>query len=189
MERFFAAISAAVVCASPVYAQSVVDKIESLATNQGLYGNTIPARSFPRAFTEVCIVNGAVLSDQNEANGSTAGGNCQPGEIGWVIEREERVAASWTDAKMACTRANMRLPELFEWQYSCLNAEAFGLFDMVGAGSEWGSNTPVAMSWGEGTFFGTAVPTYGMRSCVDGTWGEAAGSNDRVVALEFRCAR
>ncbi|ETX08737.1 MAG: hypothetical protein ETSY2_03630 [Candidatus Entotheonella gemina] len=52
---------------------------------------------------------------------------CLPGDIGWIIEADERPMESWEMAKAECLKFGMRLPEPFEFLFSCTNAEGFGL--------------------------------------------------------------
>ncbi|MEO0972372.1 MAG: hypothetical protein AAFX85_04695 [Pseudomonadota bacterium] len=184
--KFGAGLALFLLTAASASAQSVVEKIESLTTNAGLYGNQIPSGSFPRPYTEICVVGGAIRNDQNPAGADTDSGNCRPGFAGWVIEQDERVAQTWTEARMDCLADQMRLPELFEWQFSCFDASAFGLAGMVD-NNEWAGNTATPMT-NVGTF-GAAVPVIGDGSCFTGNWGSAAFSIGNEITLAYRCAR
>jgi hypothetical protein len=74
----------------------------SLSPNTGQYSNQIPRREHSEAYTEVCFRDGTVESDQHTSGESTNGGNCAPGDIGWIIERDERPAKCWDVAKAEC---------------------------------------------------------------------------------------
>jgi hypothetical protein len=180
-----AALSLGLLMTNGASAQSVVEKIESLTANAGIYGNRIPNATFPRAYTEICIVGGGVLSDQHQSGESTEGGNCRPGFTGWVIEQDEREAETWAQAKIDCLIDDMRLPEVFEWQYSCSDATAFGLTGMVD-NNEWASNTVTPMTYAG---FGSAVPVVGNGSCSSGNWGSAAYSSGQQILQAYRCVR
>lgn len=115
---------------------------KSQSFSEGMYNNRIVNQSFSRAYTEVCFKNGESLRDLHPDGGSTLGGNCIPGDRGFVIEQKRRVntrseSVSWTKAKANCLKDGMRLPEIFELQYSCINKEDFEITEM----------TPVEGSW------------------------------------------
>ncbi|MEO0972993.1 MAG: hypothetical protein AAFX85_07845 [Pseudomonadota bacterium] len=103
------------------------------------YGNTIPDRSFPVPYTEICLRGEAFEFDVHEAGEGTHGGNCSPGSMGWVIARTESTARSWHDAVDACRAHGMRLPAVLEWQLSCQNAENYRLLDITHE-PEWAAN-------------------------------------------------
>lgn len=84
-----------------------------LTANAGLYGNTIADITPPNAYTEICVKNGDVFFDIHAAAEPTAGGNCLPGDTGWIIERFERdagTALSWTNARMECLKDGCACP-------------------------------------------------------------------------------
>ena len=97
-----------------------------ISANLGQYGNRIPDRTFPFAYTEVCFKNGNTLSDRHlGANESTSGGSCVSGDVGYVIEVNERSISGdttwrWTGAKEFCLRDGMRLPEPLSFSYLVL---------------------------------------------------------------------
>lgn len=157
--------------------------------NAGLYSNTIADFSPPNAFTEVCVKGGGVLFDIRAAGEPTAGGNCVPGDTGWIIERSERNDAGgvpWVEARMDCLRDGMRLPEPFEWQFSCFNDSDFAMIDMK-SGSEWGSNSVTLTS--ASSFVGIEVPVLGIESCIRGRNASIANITGTSGTAGYRCVR
>ncbi|MEM8995610.1 MAG: hypothetical protein AAGF23_12565, partial [Acidobacteriota bacterium] len=119
----------------------------SASANQGLYSNTIAAFSPPLDYSEVCFKADGLQVDIHMAGESTDGGNCVPGDIGFVIERTERdqsATVPWTQARANCLMDGMRLLEPFEWLIACENATAFNVQEMAGGLGlrEWASNSP-----------------------------------------------
>ena len=84
---------------------------EGASANQGLYDNRIPDFTPPNAYTEVCIKSGSLMADVHMISESPVGGNCEPGDLGWLVERDERLAATWARARLSCLLDGMRLPE------------------------------------------------------------------------------
>ena len=85
----------------------------SVTANLGMYRNTIVDFAPPNAYTEICIKAGAVQFDIHAALESTQGGDCLPGDVGWIIERLERdlgAQVSWSSARLECLKDGMRLP-------------------------------------------------------------------------------
>lgn len=157
-----------------------------LTANSGLYGNTIADFSPPLAYTEVCFKGGAVAFDVHATGETTAGGNCVPGDIGWIIERFERGGEedfSWTEARAACLMFGMRLLEPFEWQFSCDNAGTFQLSNMIN-GLEWVSNTATLL---ETTT--VAAPLFGKTNCLSAERGVIGNTNDNQSRHLMRCGR
>ncbi|MDA8021282.1 MAG: hypothetical protein MPN21_27930 [Thermoanaerobaculia bacterium] len=159
----------------------------SVTGNLGLYGNTIAEMSPPNAYTEICIKGGTVLSDIHAGSESTAGGNCLPGDAGWIIERFERNSGApefWESARLECLKDGMRLPEVFEWKVACGDAALFALANMVD-NVEWSANATISVG-GAGGVFATSL---GNGSC---NWGSPSTvSNDSGNASDnhYRCAR
>ena len=160
----------------------------SLSPNTGQYSNQIPRGNPPAAFTEICFMDGAVESDQHSSAESTNGGNCAPGDIGWIIERDERAPKCWDAAKAECLKAGMRLPEPFEFHYSCRNTATFGLNAMTG-NYEWATNSafPIADSV-RGSGLGATM--IGNLGCGNATWEWVGRSDaDQCDSRAFRCAQ
>ena len=162
-----------------------VDVLRSQTANSGLYDNRIANFTPPNDYTEVCIVAGAVLNDQNPGGSSPVGGNCDPGNIGWLVEREERSALVWEAARMECLKDSMRLPEPFEWKYGCANAALLGLDSMIND-YEWASNFAVHQSDSD-NHVGATV--FGLGACDVGSWGEVARSDGGEATFTYRCVR
>lgn len=160
---------------------------QGVTANSGFYSNTIVDFSPPNAFTEVCFKAGSVSFDIHASGESTTGGNCLPGDTGWVLERFERPVDSWTAARAACRLDDMRLPEPFEWQFSCENSGLFALDDMAD-GWEWASNTSLQLlnSNGVPTVVATMAGNGGCKFLSTGLIGD---SNGVSIAIEIRCAR
>lgn len=153
----------------------------------GLYDNRIPDVTPPEPYSEVCFKSGSVLSDVHTISESTAGGSCVPGDLGWIIERDQRTAAAWDAARVECLLIGMRLPEPFEWRISCVDAPTFGLNDMTGDW-EWASNValPIRSPTGSASA-GVGASTFGSVNCASGSnsWiGNSVHANNQH---SFRC--
>jgi len=158
----------------------------SVTANSGMYNNRIPESSFPNNYTEICYKSGSRLNDQHVGGQSTAGGNCLPGDVGFVIEQNERAANYWEQAKDLCLRDNMRLPEPFEYKLACVNATTFGLNSMTG-NWEWASNFALPIL--DSTNNALAVGVMGTSGCGYSavSWvGTSTGVQDSYA---FRCVR
>lgn len=163
--------------------------VQSTAFNgqdgSGLYGNTIVEITPPAAFTEVCFKNGSVVTDSHSVSESTAGGNCLPGDLGWVIEQDERSAETWASARVECLLHGMRLPEIFEWHYSCTSAAVFNLNGMTDSW-EWASNSTEVLT---SSRTGEGVTIAGDGSCLDSYWGWVSNTDGDNHMYTFRCVR
>ncbi|MCB9687503.1 MAG: hypothetical protein H6738_04350 [Alphaproteobacteria bacterium] len=104
----------------------------------GRYTNVIAQTTLAVDFLEVCFVGGLELEDVHAGGGSTAGGNCVPGDVGFLVESTARAAEVWPSARGACIAEGMRLPEVWEALYLANNAARFG-FTYTG----WAGNTLV----------------------------------------------
>ncbi|MCB1034121.1 MAG: hypothetical protein KDD47_09845 [Acidobacteria bacterium] len=150
-----------------------------------LYDNRIPDLTPDQAYSEVCFKDGRVQVDSHPVAEATAGGSCEPGDLGWIIEKDERPAATWEAARVQCLLRGMRLPEPFEWRLSCVEAEAFGLHDMVG-NWEWASNAPTPWVEANGVS-GTSVSAFGSSGCGHGTQSWLGSSDNAAETRTFRC--
>ncbi|MCB9684653.1 MAG: hypothetical protein H6735_06435 [Alphaproteobacteria bacterium] len=166
-----------------VQATPLTDAYASLV-GEGGYTNTIVAMSFLDPYTEVCWVGGAQQFDQHPAGGSTAGGNCPPGAVGFVMEQDVRPQETWAEARSTCIAQGMRLPQPFEWLLVCPDALTLGLNDTANAPTtQWISNQPVDSGAG-----GLTVSTAGSNpNCTVVSAIQIADGQNR--AREFRCAR
>lgn len=170
-----------------VFVSSAQAQNDSLTANNGLYSNRIPNFSPPNAYTEVCFKNGSVLNDQHAVGGSTLGGYCAPGATGWIIEQDERPAEPWEMAKAACLLDGMRLPEPFEFKYSCKNAGAFGLDNITG-NHEWATNSAIVFS--NAGSEGVAAIRIGESGCAHGSFDWVAlHAIPLEGTLSFRCVK
>ncbi len=164
--------------------------VRSLTAKAGLYSNTIADLSPTQAFTEICFKAGAMHFDIHVAGESTTGGNCLPGDTGWIIDRFEResgAAQDWTSARALCLMDGMRLPEPFEIQLTCDNADMFAVSDLLDD-EEWATNEVSTLFTGSGGR-GEIATTLPAGSC-DGLFFRWVGrsSNDREK-VQFRCVR
>lgn len=131
----------------------------SVTANNGLYANRIPLIRLAVPYSEICFKNGQMRFDLHNSGGSTRGGNCRPGNVGWIIEQTERgLDNSWSDARRQCLEQGMRLPEPFEWQVSCDYAEDLNITGMT-VGAEWASNSAFVSDLSNNV--GAASPTMG----------------------------
>ncbi len=161
---------------------------EGVSANNGLYGNRIVDFSPPLAFTEVCIVGGSISVDIHAMGETTNGGNCVPGDVGWVMERNQRAPATWEAARMECLLNEMRLPETFEFIYSCVEDATLGLNDMTGD-DEWASNSAIS-SFSTGGVRGMVVPSVGLNACDRGDrYWVARSDGVGGESIPFRCVR
>jgi|GEM_PF-5834224 len=163
----------------------------SLTGNSGLYSNVISDFVPPLSYTEVCFKDGMVLSDVHTLSESPSGGSCEPGDTGWIIERLERAssaAMAWVNARAECLRDGMRLPEYFEWHYTCNNAGLFGVSDMTD-NFEWVSNEASVIDTDANGLAGNAVGVQGSGSCGHAGFGFASRTNSAIDSFQFRCAR
>ncbi|MCB1056853.1 MAG: hypothetical protein KDD11_15240 [Acidobacteria bacterium] len=163
----------------------------SNASANGLYGNRIPDITPPNAYSEVCFKAGSTMSDVHSVSEPTAGGNCLPGDIGWIIERDERdsgTSASWEEARASCLQDGLRLPEPFEFYFTCTNAVAFGILDLTDD-FEWSSNLAFPASTGSTSGIGSPIiGGTGGASCDRGTFGWLGRSGGAGIPNPFRCA-
>lgn len=164
----------------------------TLSPNIGLYSNRIPDLSHSASYVEVCFKGGAILNDQHLGGGATSGGNCLPGDVGWIIETGERSARTWEMAKAHCLAYGLRLPEPFEFKYCCKEAGPLGMADMTDAW-EWAGNTAMLVTHNAGGCVydrhGLAAPLFGSGGCNFSVIGWVAVNNGEESSYPFRCAR
>ena len=166
--------------------QSAVQTLRSMSANQGHYSNQIAAEAPALPYTEVCFDGSGWLSDSHPGGESPVGGQCSPGDIGWMIEHQERGPRTWSEAKAACLRDGMRLPEPFEFKVSCQNALSFGLAEMAN-NDEVVSNTAHYV-W-TGVHLALAVPRLGDGSCSRGKPVIIGDEGGGESLTDFRCVR
>ncbi|PIV32014.1 hypothetical protein COS33_00130 [Candidatus Wolfebacteria bacterium CG02_land_8_20_14_3_00_37_12] len=105
---------------------------------------------------------------------------------GYCIEKNERVAEHWEDAKYTCANAGKRLSEPFEWKFACQNAETLGLSAMTG-NWEWASNFSLPLYDVNSSGVGSSV--FGSSGCGYATWGWVGYNTGNEASLAFRCVR
>lgn len=153
-------------------AATPAQRIASLTTRGGLYSNTIPSVTVTVDAAEVCWSGGVRDYDILAAGASTVGGNCAPGDLGFVIELQERTPAVWFEAMETCTAEGMRLPEVFEFQVACDLATGLGAAGWTDD-NEWVSNVPDVET----------VPMGGSGSCIQVN----RGGVGTPIGVPFRC--
>ena len=183
----------AVIAALPaaVSGQSAVpaaETLRSMSANNGMYSNRIADFTPPAPYSEVCFVDGAVQTDIHAVSEPPTGGNCEPGDVGWMMERDERSSVLWETARAECLMAGMRLPEPFEWKFSCKNEALFGLNDMTGS-LEWASNFVTHQSEVTSGTNGIGAATLGGELCADGSWSWIATGSGVETTVPYRCVR
>jgi hypothetical protein len=158
-----------------------------ISANSGLYENRILDFVPSLPYSEICFKSGQVFGDIHVNSESTQGGNCLPGDLGWVIERNERSADTWREARVECLLQGMRLPEIFEFQYSCSHAASYGLNAMTDDW-EWSSNSTIPTRIN--TNNGVVTTTAGTPTCnhASPAW---LGTSDSGFSdsLAYRCLR
>lgn len=108
------------------------------------------------------------------------------GDLGFCIEKADRVAAQFEDARQDCAANGKRLPEPAEWKFAC-DAAPTGLVDMNDS-YEWASNFPVPLLFST-TNLGIAVPTAGYTTCSHLNWSWIGNIVATTASLEYRCVR
>jgi hypothetical protein len=163
--------------------------VSGITANAGLYGNQIVDFSPPLPYVEVCFLDGGIEFDIHVNGGdSTEGGDCTPGDRGWVIEREARAATYWEEARAECLLSEMRLLEPFEFLVSCRRAQSLGLIGMTG-GWEWVGNEAHLLT--PDAIHGLAAGIVGFAGCDHAEKGWIARSDqvDGSAVVQFRCGR
>jgi hypothetical protein len=157
----------------------------SITANNGQYDNRIPEGSFPNNYTEICFKDGTTKYDIHVGGENTDGGNCLPGDVGFVIEQNERSANYWEQAKADCLKDGMRLPEPFEFKYACVNASTFVLNDMTN-NWEWASNFALPV-YDSNSGVGAAL--MGDSVCSYAYWHWVGTSDGSQASDAFRCVK
>ncbi len=152
--------------------------------NSGLYNNRIPDFTPPQPYSEICFKAGSVQSDIHAISESPAGGLCEPGDLGWIIERDERTAATWEAARVQCLLQGMRLPEPFEWRVSCVDAATFGLNDMTG-NAEWASNAAIPLVTTSSVGIGATI--FGFSTCSSASFSWVGRGTPSSESEAYRC--
>jgi hypothetical protein len=152
----------------------------------------------PKAYIEICFKNRGMLIDNHNASENTRGGNCIPGDTGYIIEKDIRNNGQnlpWTKARVDCIKDGMRLPELFEIQNACYES----MLNKVGGNAnwEWASNFPDSgeryLNLGSGEYSDGSTASVIQSRCWDGGFERivsGAGSTPTGErGASYRCAR
>lgn len=156
------------------------------SSGPGIYNNRIVLMTPAQPFSEVCFKQGSIFGDIHVSSESSAGGNCLPGDVGYIIERNQRTAARWENAQVQCLLDGMRLPETFEWLYSCYNAATFGLNEMVGDW-EWASSVSIPLY--ANNISRISVSKAGLSGCSFGSFDSVAQGNGAASIFPYHCVR
>jgi len=105
---------------------------------------------------------------------------------GYCIEKNERAAQHWEDAKYTCANAGKRLSEPFEWKFACQNAGTLGLSAMTD-NWEWASNVSLPVYSGGAT--GVGSPVFGSSGCNYAFWNWLGDNTGAENSNAFRCVR
>ena len=89
---------------------------------------------------------------------------------GFCIEKAERTAASWLDARETCLAAEKRLPEPAEFQSACNQAATLSLSNMTDDW-EWASNFARDFAFESTYRYGVGTPRMGNPGCNRGSIG------------------
>ena len=160
--------------------------VRSFSANNGLYSNRITDMTPPNPYTEICFKGGSMLADIHVVSEDPTGGQCEPGDTGWIVERDERPggAVAWDEARAQCLLSGMRLLEPFEYRVSCRNAGPFGINDMVDD-YEYSSNSAQFSPTSPGSI---STGILGGGSCDFGTLRFVANSTGGSDTASYRCA-
>lgn len=105
---------------------------------------------------------------------------------GYCIEKNERSALHWEEAREACSGLGKRLPEFGEWSYACRNAT--GLNGMLDTSWEWTSNSTTPVETINGHLIVSVAG--GAGTCTSGSYDTVASWNGASQqARPFRCVR
>lgn len=107
-------------------------------------------------------------------------------QFGFCIEKNERAAQEWEDAKDTCLAAKKRLPEPAEWKFAC--DIGTGLNSMTN-NREWASNFGKLDIWDSSNVRAVTVPAVGDGSCKKTTWGSVMNTGGSTSSHNFRCVR
>ena len=164
-----------------------------MAMSSSFYDNKIPDFTHTEPYTEVCFKRGTTLVDLHLDKGSTGAGLCRPGDIGFIIEKNLRLKASWFEAKQTCLQMGMRMANPYEWQLACKHASKWEISNMQ-SGWEWASNTAyplyneVKRNRGVGVaVFGKPPTVAGKAQCEASEWRWAAYLSGYRSSYPFRC--
>lgn len=107
------------------------------------------------------------------------------GTTGFCIEKDQRTAATWELARMACAGVNKRLPEPWEWKYVCKNPPS-GVVNMTNDW-EWASN--FALPVYNGGASGVVAAIFGSGGCAYANWSWVGYYTSSENSNSFRCVR
>lgn len=106
--------------------------------------------------------------------------------VGFCIEKTERAAQTWENARVACAAAGKRLPEPWEWKYVCNNAGTLGVSTMTD-NWEWASNFALPMY--NDSFYGVSAAMFGGGGCAYASWDSVGYATSDEASHSFRCVR
>lgn len=111
-------------------------------------------------------------------------------DFGFCIEKDQRAAQEWEDAKHACLQDGKRLPEPAEFKYACDSVS--GLNNMTD-GYEWITNFGKFENYRTGSsgtnYRGILIAAGGNGACYRSAFGSAMHSTITAASVAFRCVR
>lgn len=109
---------------------------------------------------------------------------------GYCIEKSERSAALWEEARQTCFAAGKRLPEPGEWKYACGLAGGLSISNMTDDW-EWASNFPIPIMDNSNGYVGQGLDALvmGDGACNKGIVVEVATYGTGSASMPYRCVR
>jgi hypothetical protein len=108
--------------------------------SNGEYTNKIPDATPPNAYSEICFKGGTTKYDNHSSSETTQGGNCVPGDPGFVIEKNTRGKANHDEARFSCVSLGMRLPEMDEFSFAMKHASEAGINATTTNSTSWNTD-------------------------------------------------
>lgn len=105
---------------------------------------------------------------------------------GYCIEKDQRSAATWEEARQTCATIGARLPEPGEYKYACKNPPT-GLTNMTND-FEWASNYPLNI-YSDSSFGGVGAAVAGGGGCTYLTFGAIGANPGSEGSAPFRCVK
>jgi hypothetical protein len=138
----------------------------------------------PHAITTKCntTTEAYVMIPFDTANPTDTSG------VGFCIEKDERSADTWENARNTCASLNKRLPEPAEFKLACTFATALGLNNMTNS-FEWESNFTFPIQFISGSTAAMGAADGGNGNCAMMSYGFVGSSGSSADSIAFRCVR
>jgi len=108
--------------------------------------------------------------------------------VGFCIEKNQRSADTWENARNTCASLGKRLPEPGEFKLACLNAGILGL-NSIPTASEWASNFLLPVSFATNNFGYSAASSGDLGDCLHAGFGQVLWYNGATDMGAYRCVR